>query len=136
MRSFLTLLACCLATPALAERPLTYREVLESAVAHNPTVGRADLARQQAQYAVRGASGVYDPMLNIGGNYRRSQQRGFFQGFPFKSNSTSYLQNLRREFLRHHRRALVQGVGMADRNDIPALLRNEETELARRWRMI
>lgn len=90
MRPLLTLLACCLATPALAERPLTYREVLERAVAYNPTVGRADLAREQAQAAVMGANGVYDPSLTVGGNYRRSQQRGFFQGFPFKSNSTSY----------------------------------------------
>ena len=54
----------------------------------------------------------------------------------FKTNSQSYLQNLRREFLRHHRRALVQSGGIDDRKGIPALLRNEETELARRWRAI
>ncbi len=75
---------------ALAERPLTYGEVLEGAIANNPTVGRADLTRDAAEAAVMGANGVFDPALRLNGNYGRSQSRGFFQGFPFKSNSTSW----------------------------------------------
>lgn len=84
------LLALFLPTAVRAERPLTYGEVLEGAVANNPTVGRADLSRVAAEAAVMGANGMFDPALRVNGNYGRTQSRGFFQGFPFKSNSTNW----------------------------------------------
>ena len=90
MRALCLALACLIPTAAWAERPMTYREVLEGALSNNPTVGRAELGRDQATAALMGANGVFDPTFQLSGNYRRAQQRGFFQGFPFTSNSTSW----------------------------------------------
>lgn len=75
---------------AFAETPLTLGEVLERALAENPTVGRAELSRDIAASAVQGANGVFDPRLTASGTWGRSQQRGFFQGFPFKSDTLTW----------------------------------------------
>ncbi len=54
----------------------------------------------------------------------------------YKTGGASYLRNLRREFLRHHRRAVLAAQKASKREEIPALLRHELGELARRWRGI
>jgi Kef-type K+ transport system membrane component KefB len=63
----------------------------------------------------------------------------------FRRESEMYLRELRREFLRHHRRVVVQarkdvGEGGEDpakaRTELAARLRSEQAELAERWRGI
>lgn len=89
-RAVLALALLLAPSPALAERLITLGEALEQALAANPTVGRAELARDSSEAAVRAANGVFDPNLSVGSTWSRRQQRGFFQGFPFKADSRAW----------------------------------------------
>ncbi len=68
-------------------RPLTYSEALTAAVDANPALQRARIAEGQSQTDWKGAWGGYDPTYELGGTWRSSNDRGFFQGFPFESES-------------------------------------------------
>lgn len=81
---------CCLSLPAYAERPLTYEEVLTGAVEANPTLVRARHALRGSQGDLVTAQGLFDPNLTVDGTWRRSRQRGFFQGFPFEAESRTW----------------------------------------------
>lgn len=52
----------------------------------------------------------------------------------FRREAELYLRGLRREFLRHHRRLVVQARTGDDRAELATMLRGEEAELAERWR--
>ena len=57
----------------------------------------------------------------------------------WRTEAEGYLRGLRREFLRHHRRLSVQARNYDDRAEdkpLRAALRNEQAELAERWRGI
>ena len=86
---FLALLV--LSAPAwAAPRAVTYEEALTAALDSNPALRRAKLDRDSAKASLRSARGQWDPVLGIDGNWRRSQSKGFFQGFPFDSVSRSW----------------------------------------------
>ncbi len=76
--------------PERMGRPLTLDDALDSALAANPQLRRARLDRNAAEASLLGARGQFDPTAVIDGNWRRSQQKGFFQGFPFDSESRSW----------------------------------------------
>jgi outer membrane protein len=71
-------------------RPLTYREALQAALEGNPALRRATLDRSSAAAALLSARGIFDPELGADGTWRQSKSRGFFQGFPFESESRSW----------------------------------------------
>lgn len=75
---------------AWAERPVTYTEALSTAVAHNPALVRAGLSAEQSEGAVLSSLGVFDPSFALNGTWRSSRSRGFFQGFPFESESRTW----------------------------------------------
>ncbi len=52
----------------------------------------------------------------------------------FRSDGIAYLRDLRREFLRHHRRISVAARQLEEGAGVGALLHTEEAELAERWR--
>lgn len=79
-----------LLSPAQAEEVLTLDEVLEAAVNANPALVRARYEREAAQASVLASQGMLDPTLNVDGSWRTSQSKGFFQGFPFTSQSRSW----------------------------------------------
>ncbi len=54
----------------------------------------------------------------------------------FRSGAELYLRDLRREFLRHHRRLSVQARAEGSRGELCTMLRSEQAELAERWRGI
>lgn len=55
---------------------------------------------------------------------------------PFHKDADAYLRELRREFLRHHRRLMVEArTDMTEGNrELSAILHREQSELAERWR--
>ncbi|MEZ4321544.1 MAG: TolC family protein [Myxococcota bacterium] len=71
-------------------RALTYEEALTQALESNPSLRRARLDRDAAQSSVLSARGQFDPTLGIDGSWRQSRSKGFFQGFPFDSESRSW----------------------------------------------
>lgn len=73
-----------------AEITLTYDESLERAVEANPSVQRARLDVQASTASVRSSLGFLDPVAGIDGRWRTSKSRGFFQGFPFESDSRTW----------------------------------------------
>lgn len=73
------------ATPAHAERPVTYREALEAALDANPTLQRSQLSRDQAQAGLVAASGGFDPIYNANAFYAKSTSQQFFPGFGSQS---------------------------------------------------
>ncbi len=75
---------------ALAERPLTYGEALGAAVAANPTLTEARLSRDQAEASLLGSRGLFDPSFRASGTWSDRDYRGFFQGFPFESETKSW----------------------------------------------
>jgi outer membrane protein TolC len=75
---------------ARAEEALTYETALREAVDHNPTLQRARLDRDASSVGIRSSQGFLDPVLSVDGNWRSSQNNGFFQGFPFESKSRSW----------------------------------------------
>lgn len=75
---------------AHAERPLTARECLEAAVQHSPSLVQARLSESEAEASLLGARGTFDPSLAVEGTWSRSNYQGFFQGFPFESESRSW----------------------------------------------
>lgn len=83
-------IALALCAWAEGERPLTYREALEGALESNPSLRRATLDVGSAEAGVLSARGGFDPELGVDGTWRRSRSRGFFQGFPFESESRSW----------------------------------------------
>ncbi len=89
-RFLAALLGVSLAMPALAERPLSFREALESALEANPTIARSRSEIDAADASVRAARGFLDPNLGANVDYSRRQNRGFFQGFPFDSVSSTW----------------------------------------------
>lgn len=86
------LLAAFLALPlsARAERPLTYAEALEAAELANPELQRARIAVEMSHGSLLSSRGIFDPNLTIDGRWRASRTRGFFQGFPFQSESNTW----------------------------------------------
>jgi outer membrane protein len=81
--------ALALSTAAFASEPLTYAEVMRGSIDANPSLQRALLAADQSESDLGGATGQYDPNLELGSTWSRSVDRGFFQGFPFDSASTN-----------------------------------------------
>jgi outer membrane protein TolC len=80
-----------LSLPAWAEpRALTYEEALTGALESNPSLRRARLDRDAAAASVRTSQGQFDPVLGVDGSWRQSRSKGFFQGFPFDSESKSW----------------------------------------------
>lgn len=75
---------------ALAARPLTYAEALKAAEQANPELQRARFAVELNQAGLLSARGIFDPNLTIDGRWRASRTRGFFQGFPFQSESNTW----------------------------------------------
>ena len=75
---------------ARAERPLTYEEAMGAAVAANPSLTEARLSRDQAEAALLGARGIFDPSFKANGAWANRDYRGFFQGFPFQSETRSW----------------------------------------------
>ena len=77
--------------PAWAEsRALTYEEALRTALQSNPALRRAELDRDAAKAGLLGARGQFDPSFGVDGTWRSSRSKGFFQGFPFDSESRSW----------------------------------------------
>jgi hypothetical protein len=64
----------------------------------------------------------------------RDVTRGPLQ--EFRSSAELYLRELRREFLRHHRRVAVEARSESARSALAASLRAEQAELAEKWRGI
>ncbi|MFW6051745.1 MAG: cation:proton antiporter [Myxococcota bacterium] len=54
----------------------------------------------------------------------------------FRQGAEMFLRELRREYLRHHRRLVVQARSDEDRTALAAQLRTQQSELAERWRGI
>lgn len=75
---------------AHAEEALTLDAVLEAAVQSNPALVQARFDREAAQAGVLSSQGLFDPSLGVDGSWRSSQSKGFFQGFPFTSQSRSW----------------------------------------------
>jgi outer membrane protein len=75
---------------ASAERPLSYDEALDGAVRSNPVVAQAQVAEEQARAALTTAWGPFDPSLLVEGQWSRSSQRGFLQGYPFAVTSRGW----------------------------------------------
>lgn len=73
-----------------ADVPLTYEQVLTDALLANPRVQRAQLDIDAATMGVRSALGFLDPTAGLDGTWRTSKSRGFFQGFPFTSDSRTW----------------------------------------------
>ncbi len=78
------------ASAALAERPVTYSDALQASLERNVLVVGAEASVLQAQGSLRAASGAWDPLYALDGNWRQSRTQGFFQGFPFESDSRSW----------------------------------------------
>ncbi len=79
-----------LAGPARAERPLSYADALQGAVANNGTLVTSELARAQSEASLLGAQGQFDPLYSLDASWRQSRNQGFFQGFPFTSDSKTW----------------------------------------------
>ena len=76
--------------PAVAGNLLTYEEALQGALSNNPTLKQSRYFEAQAKNDWVGARGVFDPSFELSGNYAKSTNRGFFQGFPYDSESTNF----------------------------------------------
>ena len=94
----LLLVGLAWAGSAWAARPLTFREALVSAEEANPALARSGLDARQAGASLLSSRGIFDPALDVDGQWRQSRQEGFFQGFPFKSESRFWTMDSR---LRH-----------------------------------
>jgi outer membrane protein TolC len=75
---------------AAAERPVSYADALASAGENNPAVLGARYSASEAEAGWRAANGIYDPNYELGSTWTRSTSRGFFQGFPYESQSTQW----------------------------------------------
>lgn len=75
---------------ARAERPLTYEEAMAAAVQANPSLTEARLSRDQAEASLLGSRGIFDPSFKANGSWANRDYRGFFQGFPFESETRSW----------------------------------------------
>ena len=75
---------------SMAQTPLTYEEALREALVSNPSLRAARLTREGASASVFTSRGIFDPMFAANGSWGQSQTRGFFQGFPFKSDSKTW----------------------------------------------
>lgn len=82
--------AIALVAEARAERPITYSQALEGAAGANPSLGQARYASVEAEAAVVGARATFDPTLGIDGSWWLANQKGFLQGFPYKSTSSGW----------------------------------------------
>lgn len=89
-RSWLVAGLLTLSTPALAERPLTYAEALNAAAESNPLLVRARYSVEGTDGSLLAAQGLFDPIFTLDGTWRQSRQQGFFQGFPFASESRTW----------------------------------------------
>jgi len=81
------LLALVTPMAARAERPVTFSEALEASARANPAVAAAAYDVDAADAGLRSAKGFLDPTLDANVGWRRSQDQGFFQGFPYKAVS-------------------------------------------------
>lgn len=72
---------------ALAERPLTYRDVLQGALEAEPGLMAASASYLQSEASFLAAQGRWDPTLNLDASYGRRNNKDFFNGFPYSSNS-------------------------------------------------
>ena len=85
------LLCMCVGSAlAVDAEPLTYRASLEAAQQNNPTLEKTRISEAQAESSWKGARAAFDPTLDLSGQSVTSQDRGFFSGFPFDSNSNSF----------------------------------------------
>jgi outer membrane protein len=76
--------------PAIAGNLLTYEEALEGTLSNNPTLQQSRYFEAQAKNDWVGERGIFDPSFELSGNYAKSTNRGFFQGFPYDSESTNF----------------------------------------------
>ncbi|MEZ4237984.1 MAG: TolC family protein [Myxococcota bacterium] len=75
---------------APTERPLTYREVLQAAIAGNGDLAVTEIARDRAEAQVLGANGLFDPLLQASVGLDRSRSQGFLNGFPYDSRRRAW----------------------------------------------
>jgi len=81
------------AAAALAERPLSYSDALQASVERSVLVVAAEAQRGQSAASLTAAMGSWDPLYQLDGSWRQSTSQGFFQGFPFDSNSRRWSLN-------------------------------------------
>lgn len=72
-------------------RPVTYAEALRGATANNGLLVAATHGRAQAEAAVRGAQGVFDPLYTLSAFTTRERDSGIDDGFPFETSSRNWL---------------------------------------------
>lgn len=90
-------LALLLPAPAMAERPITYREALEASLEANPSLQRAEMSRDQADAGVLAASGAFDPTYNLNGFYSQATSQTFIPGLgnlEFDSSTWNVAQSV------------------------------------------
>ena len=74
------LLALAVATPAHAERPLTYREVVQTVLENNADLQKASLSVDQSEASLLMARGSFDPTYDLNGSYTAGPQQLFLPG--------------------------------------------------------
>ncbi len=79
-----------IAAVAWGTEALTLDEALASTRVANPELVRARLEVESAGAALVQSRGIFDPQLTVDGRWTWSQSKGFFQGFPFDSQSRSW----------------------------------------------
>jgi len=76
------------ATPAHAERPVTYNEAIGSAIAHNPTIAAQRFSVEAARGGLLSSRGMFDVSFTSDATWVRGRDKSFFQGLPYDSRST------------------------------------------------
>ena len=89
-RALICLALLAATTPALAQRPITYREALEASLEANPTLQRSEISRDQAKSTVVSSLGGFDPTYNLTGFYDQRTSQQFFGTAPVSFDNTSW----------------------------------------------
>ncbi len=86
----LVLLVALLAPPAHALEAIGLPEAVARAVARNPDFARSRLSVTEAEAQMTAARAAFEPTFRGSGSWDESQTRGFFQGFGFSQDSSSW----------------------------------------------
>lgn len=89
MKRGILVFGLCFSVTASAE-PLSYEQAVSAVLSQNPTLVRSELDVDRAEASLMAAWGGFDPNFSASGSWRKSTQKGFFQGFPYASNSSSW----------------------------------------------
>ena len=79
---------------AHAEVPLTYEAALTRALEANPELQQAALSRDQSKASLLASRAIFDPSLNVSGNYSWDRNKSFFQGIPFEMKNRNTMGNM------------------------------------------